>query len=128
MIHFSRLKACYSVNVKTCHMENILANILKQELVYATMERQWQELGLGNTSGRLAFYLIKSTVTRRDSHVIHKTENLLDVIYDNFDCPLFVAKYHPAEYSSEYSAGRKFASKIFGWKNTFTYKAENNAL
>ena len=25
------------------------------------------------------------------------------LVYDNFDCPFFVAKYHPAEYSFEYS-------------------------
>ena len=68
--------------------------IIGTTLVYAAMERQRQELGLGNTNGRLAFYLIKSTSARRNSHVIHKTENLLDVIYDNFDCPLFEAKYH----------------------------------
>ena len=41
---------------------------LKQELVYATIERQRRELGLENINGRLAFCLIKSTVTRGDSH------------------------------------------------------------
>ena len=45
------------------------------------------------------------------SSLIHKIENMLDVIYDNFDCPLFVAKYHPAGYSFEYSTGRKFSSR-----------------
>ena len=35
-----------------------------------------------------------------------------------------LTKYHSAGYSSEYSAGRKFASQIFGWNNTLTYKAE----
>ena len=37
-------------------------------------------------------------------------------------------QYHPAGYSSEYSAGRKFANRIFGSNNTFTYNLENNAL
>ena len=37
-------------------------------------------------------------------------------------------KYHPAKYSFEYSAGRIFASGIFGWNNVFTYKAKNKAL
>ena len=32
------------------------------------MERQRQELGLGNTNGRLAFYLIKRIVTIKGSH------------------------------------------------------------
>ena len=41
---------------------------------------------------------------------------------------LFSTKYHPAGYSSEYSAGRKFASRIFDWNNTFTYNPENKAL
>ena len=47
------------------------------------MERQRQELGLGDTNGRLALYLIKRYVTIGQS-LIHKTENLLDIIYDNF--------------------------------------------
>ena len=33
--------------------------------------------------------------------------------------------YHPA---SEHLAGRKFASRMFGWNNTFTYNTENKAL
>ena len=68
LIRFSDLNACYSVNVKTCHMENILANVLKQELFFETMERERQELGLGNTNGRLALYLMKWTVTWRVNH------------------------------------------------------------
>ena len=47
------------------------------------------------------------------------------LVYDNFCCPFFVAKYHPAGYSSEYSAGRKFASRIFSWNNTFIIKQKN---
>ena len=31
---------------------------------------------------------------------------------------------HPAGYSSEYLSGRRFTSRMFGWNNTFTYKAE----
>ena len=46
------------------------------------------------------------------------------LVYDNFGSPLFVAKYHPAGYSSEYSAGRR----IFGCNNIFAYLAENKAL
>ena len=59
LIRCGHLNACHSVNVNTCHVENILANVLKQELVCATMERQRQELGLENTNGRLALYLMK---------------------------------------------------------------------
>ena len=40
----------------------------------------------------------------------------------------FLTKYHPAGYSSKYSAGSKFASRIFGSNNTFTYNPENKAL
>ena len=43
-------------------------------------------------------------------------------------CHSGVQIYHPAGYSSEYSAGRKFASRIFGSNNTFTYNPENKAL
>ena len=64
---------------------NILANVLKQELGCATMKRQRQELGLGNSNGRLAFVLYKMNRNKKGQSLIHKTENLLDVIYDNFD-------------------------------------------
>ena len=75
----------------------------------------------------LAQFYIKSKQVnlplRKHSFVIFKY-----LVYDNIDCPFFADKYHPAGYSSEYSAGRKFASRIFGWNNTFTYEAENKAL
>ena len=41
-------------------------------------------------------------------------------LLDSFNFLLYFAKYHPAGYSSEYLAGRKFASRIFGWNKTFT--------
>ena len=50
------------------------------------MERQTQELGIGNANGRLALYLRKE----KGHSLIHKTENLFEIIYDNFDCELFV--------------------------------------
>ena len=31
---------------------------------------------------------------------------------------------HPAGYSSKYLSGRRFTSRMFGWNNTLTYKAE----
>ena len=49
-------------------------------------------------------------------------------LLDSFNLLQYFTKYHPAGYSSEYLAGRKFASRIFGWNNTFTYNTENKAL
>ena len=49
------------------------------------MKRLRQELGLGNSNGRLAFVLYKMNRNKKGQSLIHKTENLLDVIYDNFD-------------------------------------------
>ena len=56
------------------------------------MERQRQELGLGDTNGRLALYLIKMNSNNKGQSQIHKTENLLNIFYDNVDFPLFVAR------------------------------------
>ena len=44
------------------------------------MERQRQELGLEIPSNK------------KGQSLVHKAENLLDIICDNFDCPLFVAR------------------------------------
>ena len=46
-------------------------------------------LGLGNTNGRLALYLISK---KKEQSQVHKAEDLLDIICDNFDCPLFLAR------------------------------------
>ena len=72
----------YSVNVvDMSHAKNILANVFKQELV----SWPWEP----NTNGRLALYLVSRL--KRQS-LIHKAEDQLDIICDNFDCPLFVAR------------------------------------
>ena len=34
----------------------------------------------------------KMASNRKGQSMIHKSENLLDIIYYNFDCPLFVAR------------------------------------
>ena len=66
-------------------MENILANVLKQELVYATMERQRQELDLAKYQWKTGIIFDKMNSDKKEQSLIYKTENLLDVIYDNFD-------------------------------------------
>ena len=74
-------------------MENILANVLKQELVYATMERQrFKSLASGISMEDWHSVSDKMKNNKKGQSLIRKTENSLDhdVIYDNFDCPLFV--------------------------------------
>ena len=53
------------------------------------MERQRQELGLGNNKWKTGITFDKTNDTKKEQSLIHMTENLLDIIYDNFDCPLF---------------------------------------
>ena len=51
-------------------MVNILANVLKQELGCATMEKQRQELGLGDTNGKLVFVLHKMNSNKKRQSLI----------------------------------------------------------
>ena len=66
-----------------------MANVLKQELVYGetkartrSREYQWK---IGNIFN-------KANSNNKGQSLMHKTENLLDIIYDNFDFPLFVSR------------------------------------
>ena len=71
----------------TC--EDILANVLQQELVHESdkvktwpREYQWKTGIIFN----------KMNSNKKGQSLIHKAENLLDIICDNFDCPIFVAR------------------------------------
>ena len=57
-------------------MENILANVLKQELGCAAMGKQRQELGLGNTNGKLAFASYKINSNKKGQSLIHNRPGL----------------------------------------------------
>ena len=59
------------------------------------MERQRQELGLRNTNSKAGILFDKMNNNKKGQSLIHKTDNLLDVVLDNFDCPLFVARGLP---------------------------------
>ena len=68
-------------------MENIFANVLKEELVYGkTKPRTWSREYQWKTG------INKTKSNNKGQSLIYKTENLLDIIYDNFDCPLFVLR------------------------------------
>ena len=66
------------------------------------MERQRQELGIGNTKTGFIFDKPKMKRNKKGQSLIHESENLLEIICDNFDCPLIVAKGF-GEFQKRYS-------------------------
>ena len=52
------------------------------------MERQRKELLENQWKTDIIFDKMNSNIKRQS--LIHETEDLLDIIYDNFDCPLLV--------------------------------------
>ena len=69
--------------------KHILATVLKQELFYGeTKARTWSQEYQEKTS----IIFNKTNNNNKGQSLIRKTENLLDIIYDNFDCPLFASR------------------------------------
>ena len=68
-----------------------MANVFKQELVYGeTKARTWPQEYQGKT-GIICVkknQMGRTVLNKMGQSLIHKTENLLDIICDNIDCPL----------------------------------------
>ena len=70
---------------------NILANVFQQELVYRetiAMQELWPREYQWETGIIFDEWTLNS-INKKGQSLIHKAENLLDIICDNFDCPLF---------------------------------------